>query len=77
MHFYKFENYICIIRCLYIDDPLKFTLNIHIVDTMKYLSCANHEMEDSEKQVESLVLRSLGLKRYFFASISMYWKDPN
>ena len=44
--YYKSENNICTIICLYVDDLLIFGSNIHVVNNVKSLLCANFDMKD-------------------------------
>ena len=43
---YKFENDICTIICLYVDDLLIFGSNIHAINSVKSLLSANFDMKD-------------------------------
>ncbi|CAL2270360.1 unnamed protein product [Prunus armeniaca] len=42
----KHENNVCIVICLYVDDLLIFGSNIHAVNSVKSLLCANFDMKD-------------------------------
>ena len=44
--YYKFENCICTIICLYVDDLLIFGSNIQAINDMKSLLCNNFDMKD-------------------------------
>ncbi|KAK2429298.1 putative mitochondrial protein [Trifolium repens] len=44
--YYKYENNICTIICLYVDDLLIFGSNIHAVNAVKSLLCNNFDMKD-------------------------------
>ena len=44
--YYKFENDICTIICLYVDDLLIFGSNTHVVDSVKNLLNTNFNMKD-------------------------------
>ena len=44
--YYKSENNICTIICLYVDNLLIFCSNIHVVNNVKSLLCANFDMND-------------------------------
>ena len=44
--YYKFENDICTIICVYVDDLLIFSSNIHAVNKVKSLLNANFDMKD-------------------------------
>ena len=44
--YYKFENNICTVICLYVDDLLIFGSNIHVINNVKSFLCANFNMKD-------------------------------
>ena len=44
--YYKYENNICTVICLYVDDLLILGSNIHVVNNVKSLLCANFDMKD-------------------------------
>ena len=44
--YYKSENNICTIICLYVDNLLIFGSNIHAVNVVKSLLCSNFDMKD-------------------------------
>ena len=44
--YYKSENSIYAIICLYVDDLLIFGSNIHVVNNVNFLLCANFDMKD-------------------------------
>lgn len=44
--YHKFENGICTIICLYVDEILIFDSNIHAVNILKSLLCNNFDMKD-------------------------------
>ena len=44
--YYKYENDICTIICLYVDDLLIFGSNIHAINSVKSLLSVNFNMKD-------------------------------
>ena len=44
--YYKHENNVCIIICLYVDDLLIFGSHIHVINDVKSMLCANFDMKD-------------------------------
>ena len=50
--YYKSENGLCTILCLYVDDLLIFGSNMHVINYVKSMLCANFDMKDlGEKSV--------------------------
>lgn len=45
----NYENNICTIICLYVDDLLIFGSNIHAINNVKSLLCNNFDMKDLEE----------------------------
>jgi len=48
-NYYKYENNICKIIYLYVDDLLLFVSNIHSINAVKSLSCNNFDMKDIQE----------------------------
>ena len=44
--YYKYENHICTIICLYVDDLFIFGSNIQTINEVKSLLCNNFDMKD-------------------------------
>ena len=44
--YYKIEDRLCIIICLYIDDMLTFVSNLHVINYVKSMLSANFDMKD-------------------------------
>ncbi|CAL9024410.1 unnamed protein product [Prunus brigantina] len=44
--YFKHENNVCIVICLYVDDLLIFGSNIHAMNSVKSLLCAYFDMKD-------------------------------
>ena len=57
--YYKSENNICTIICLYRDDLLIFYSNIHAVNNVKYLLCANFNMMDLREAKLILCIKTI------------------
>ena len=44
--YYKFENGLCTIVCLYVDDKLIFGSNLNVINDVKSMLCADFDMKD-------------------------------
>ena len=55
------KNNICTIICLYVDDLLTFGSNIHVVNNVKSLLCANFDMKNLG---EAKVILGIKITRY-------------
>ena len=44
--YYKFDNGLCTIVCLYVDDMLIFRSNLHVLNNVKSMLCASFDMKD-------------------------------
>ena len=63
--YYKSENDICTIICLYVDDLLIFGLNIYAINSVKSLLSASFDMKDLGKASVILGIKITGSKRGF------------
>ena len=63
--YYKSENDICTIICLYVDDLLIFWSNIHAINSVKSLLSANFNMKDLDEASVILGIKITGSKRGF------------
>ena len=43
--YYKSENGLCTIICLYVDDMLSFVSNLHVINDVKSMLSANFDMK--------------------------------
>ena len=63
--YYKSENNICPIICLYVDDLLIFVSNIHAMNNVKSISYANYDIKDLGEAKVILGIKITRLKREF------------
>lgn len=59
--YYKFENSICVIICLYVDELLIFGSSIQVVNDVKVLLCNKFDMKDLREAkmiLEIMITRS-------------------
>jgi len=73
---YKYENNICTIICLYVDDLLIFDSKIHAVNYVKSLFNNNIDKKHlPEVEVIFGIKVTRSQNRIFFGSISPCWED--
>ena len=60
--YYKIEDKLCTIICLYIDDILIFGSNLHVINDVKSVLSANFDMKDLEEANVILCIKIIRTK---------------